>query len=202
MFLFFLSYRQVDMDRICKISLRKKNLDRWGILASLLCGIHCLMMPVAFPLLATLGMSWMDHWQTEWVILLTTIAIAEFSLLRSLLFEHGRILPSVLASLGFFLFALSFELYHSMSIWLRVLGGLALMSGHFLNMRLSPKNGLVLGLVKGGTLHWALLFVIFGSFSLWWSFEVASSHQLPATSEELLREVWQLRAASPSDISK
>ncbi|MFC5051128.1 MerC domain-containing protein [Rubritalea spongiae] len=55
------------------------SIDRWGIFASVLCAIHCLITPVFFLLLPKFGELW-AHPSSHWIMALIVIPLAFISI--------------------------------------------------------------------------------------------------------------------------
>lgn len=115
-----------------------KNLDRTGIVASGVCLIHCLFIPV----IASLSPSISTYLQNEWVhriLLVLLIPIAFFSLNKSRK-VHGNIVPSIFGAMGVLLLfvGVGIEIAHIEIPYLEKIvtssGSFALVIGHFLNM--------------------------------------------------------------------
>ncbi len=64
------------------------GVDRIGILASILCAIHCALTPIFLILLPTFGKAW-AHPSTHWGMALIVIPIAIF-MMRKGFKKHGR----------------------------------------------------------------------------------------------------------------
>lgn len=64
------------------------NVDRIGILASILCAIHCALTPVLLIMLPTFGKMW-AHPATHWGMAIVVIPIAVFMILKGFR-EHGK----------------------------------------------------------------------------------------------------------------
>lgn len=64
------------------------SVDRIGILASILCAIHCALTPVLLIMLPTFGKAW-AHPSTHWGMALVVIPIAIF-MMRKGYKKHGR----------------------------------------------------------------------------------------------------------------
>jgi hypothetical protein len=86
--------------------MQTQTTDRWALLISQACAIHCILLPIlgmAFPVLALFSR---QAAPLEWVFWGCSLALAAFSLTRSYR-RHGRWLPLALASLGLILLALT-----------------------------------------------------------------------------------------------
>ena len=74
------------------------RVDRIGIMASVLCAIHCALTPVLLIVLPTFGKAW-AHPSTHWGMALVVIPIAVF-MIRKGYQKHGRKWVVMAGSLG------------------------------------------------------------------------------------------------------
>lgn len=74
------------------------KVDRIGILASVLCAIHCALTPILLILLPTFGKAW-AHPSTHWGMALIVIPIALF-MMRKGYKKHGRKWVVLMGSVG------------------------------------------------------------------------------------------------------
>lgn len=79
----------------------QRRADRIGIIASVLCAIHCALTPVLLMLMPTFGKAW-SHPATHWGMALVVIPIAVFMLIKGYR-KHGRKWVVGLGALGVFL---------------------------------------------------------------------------------------------------
>jgi MerC mercury resistance protein len=75
------------------------SLDRLGMSASLLCAIHCAVLPAALAILPALGLAWLDSKWADWtmVVLATFVALGAH---RKGIALHKRCLPASMAFTG------------------------------------------------------------------------------------------------------
>ena len=69
---------------------RTEVLDRLGMAASLACGVHCILAPLALGLLAAFPIEWAFSRASETVMLLLTAGLAAASLIPSYRNRHRR----------------------------------------------------------------------------------------------------------------
>ncbi len=62
--------------------------DRIGVVASVLCAIHCALTPILLLMLPTFGRAW-SHPATHWGMALVVIPVAAFTIVRGFQ-QHGR----------------------------------------------------------------------------------------------------------------
>ena len=69
---------------------RSEVLDRLGMAASLACGVHCILAPLALGLLAAFPIEWAFSQASETAMLLLTAGLAAASLIPSYRNQHRR----------------------------------------------------------------------------------------------------------------
>ena len=81
--------------------LRKLNLDVIGIGASLLCAIHCALLPVLITLLPLLGFQLLENEKLEYGLMACTLLTGCLALFRGYRYRHRQLLPLLLFLAGF-----------------------------------------------------------------------------------------------------
>ncbi len=113
------------------------HLDLVGMVASLLCAIHCAALPVLLGATALGGIHFLADPLIEHLVLYFSLGIAFLSLLYSYWSHHGRELPIIMAAIGFVLIVGVHIIYdgHEGSYFLLALGGLLVASAHLINFK-------------------------------------------------------------------
>ena len=122
--------------------------DRFGISVSLLCAIHCTILPVLFPLLSLTGIAFIWDPFFEFSMIIIALFLGIPSLLLSYFRVHKNVKPLIIFFAGIILLFLYKALHisfgynhtHSVSIidWIIILCAAGLIiSGHYFNFRLS-----------------------------------------------------------------
>lgn len=75
-----------------------KRIDKVGVIASVLCAIHCALTPLLLIALPAFGKSW-SHPATHWGMALIVIPIAVFMMLKSYKKHHRKVVLYI-GSLG------------------------------------------------------------------------------------------------------
>lgn len=83
--------------------LRKLNLDVLGIGASLICAVHCALLPLLMTVLPLLGLEMFKNEKLEYGLLSFTFLVGCTSLFRGYRYHHRYIKPLLLFALGFVL---------------------------------------------------------------------------------------------------
>ena len=111
-------------------------LDRLGMVASVACGVHCVLAPLAVGLLAAIPLEWAFSRASETAMLLLTAGLATLSLIPSYRNRHRR--KSCLAMFGggiLLLVVAKFVLHGASLEPVLLAGGAALIAGaHLANL--------------------------------------------------------------------
>lgn len=120
------------------VSKTSRNLDHLGMTASVLCAIHCALVPVFLSILPLLGLEFLANPWVEIAMILVSVALAIFSLLTSYRSKHRRLLPFMILGTGFtFIFAGHFYAAAYLESVLVPVGGFIVASAHLVNWRLN-----------------------------------------------------------------
>ena len=115
------------------------QLDRLGVMASLLCAVHCSVIPLALAYGALGGLYWMTNPVVEVVFIVSALIFAFFSASRSL-HKHAHARHAmVFMILGFAMIIGSHYLFHAYEMLFATIGGISIASGHFINGFMSRK---------------------------------------------------------------
>nr|WP_295868518.1 MerC domain-containing protein [uncultured Chitinophaga sp.] len=116
---------------------RRMNLDTIGIGASMLCAVHCAVLPLLFAALPLLGMEIAENDVLEYCLLLFSFLIGCLALGQGYLRHHRRLLPLLLFVAGFaLLLAGHFWTEAAAAEYTLIcIGAGAIVSAHLLNQR-------------------------------------------------------------------
>lgn len=81
--------------------LKKMSLDSIGIGASLLCAVHCAILPLVLTVLPLLGSHVLENEKLEYGLLSFSFAVGCFSLGRGYFRHHRRVMPLLIFATGF-----------------------------------------------------------------------------------------------------
>lgn len=168
------------------------HLDLVGFGASLLCALHCTLLPLALTLGTLAGAHWLLNPLGEWIFIGTSMGIAGWSLLRSYFNQHHNILPLFIASIGFIGLILAQKVFVSNAHWLMATGGALVAYAHFYNWQLlhhCPKNRQTSArqwFTSGRIVAIVLLFLYFLSIR-----SACIHRSTPPSREEMLQMVWR-----------
>lgn len=118
--------------------LKRLNLDGLGIAASLICAIHCAVLPLLFTSLPLMGIDLVKDKVFEFGMIGLAFIIGCYALYHGYQKHHHRLVPFVLLSTGF-VFLIVKELLPTHAVWM-VFPALAfIVSAHYFNYRLCQK---------------------------------------------------------------
>ena len=117
----------------------KINWDSLGIITSILCAIHCGVLPLLLPVLPLFGVNIIHNSIFEWGMILIAFSVGIYSLYHGYIKHHHVYSPLFFFMTGFvFLVAKQFFIeYEFLFLCLAVI---FIISAHFMNFRLSRKS--------------------------------------------------------------
>ena len=86
-----------------KVLLSKINPDIVGFITSMLCAIHCAVLPFLITLAPLAGLTFFDNSYFEYGIIATSFLIAAYALIHGYRSHHRKPLALIMVSIGFFL---------------------------------------------------------------------------------------------------
>ena len=114
------------------------RLDSAGMTASILCAIHCAIVPLLITVLPLAGLGFLANPFIEWSMIIFTLCIGIYAIGLSYLRAHHKLLPSILLIIGF-LIIIAGHLF--VKGWREAIivpaGGLLIATAHFFNYRYS-----------------------------------------------------------------
>lgn len=115
------------------------HLDFIGFSASLLCGVHCISLPLLLSMSSLSGLAWLENALLESGLILFSLVLASWSLIQSYRKQHGRLDAFALMFAGFASIILSRFLTENLEPLLMLLGGVLVALAHFYNWKLVQK---------------------------------------------------------------
>jgi hypothetical protein len=113
------------------------KLDKIGICVSLLCAIHCALLPLLITLLPLMGLSFLANNYFEMAIIATSLFIG-YTSLRGSYRKHYNRGPLIIITEGFLVIFIGKIMVAPHYEWLFLtVGGLLIATAHFYNSRLS-----------------------------------------------------------------
>lgn len=113
-----------------------KNMDVWGTTTSMLCAIHCALLPIFLSMGLISSHSWMSSIWFEVIVIGFTIVFVYHSIMKPFLEKGHNKIPFLLACAGLLLIAIHhiIPVGHALVV---TLGGVLVATAHMVNMRLT-----------------------------------------------------------------
>ena len=125
---------------ICSMGKSKysSRLDSAGMTASILCAIHCAIVPLLITVLPLAGLGFLANPLIEWSMIIFALCIGVYAIGLSYLRTHHKLLPSVLLIIGFLIIIVGHLFVKGWREAIIVpIGGLVIATAHFFNYRYS-----------------------------------------------------------------
>ncbi len=113
----------------------KINWDRWGMITSLACAIHCALLPLLFTSLPLFGADIIHNVFFEWAMIGLAFVIGIYSLGHGYLKHRVSPMPVILFTAGFILLVFK-EIFGKYEVALLVPAVALIITAHYLNYRL------------------------------------------------------------------
>ncbi len=117
----------------------KINWDGIGVTTSLICAIHCAVLPLIFTSLPLLGGDIIHNDYFEWGMIALAFIIGIYSLSHGFLKHHRQFFPLVIFCLGFSLL-LAKEIFIDLELIFLFPAIALIITAHFFNYRLCKKS--------------------------------------------------------------
>lgn len=117
----------------------KLNWDGLGILTSIICAIHCALLPLILSSLPVFGVNIIHNAVFEWLMILMAYIIGSYSLYHGYMKHHRRMLPVVLFTIGCIFLALK-QFVSAQSHVLLALAVVPIITAHYMNYRLCHRS--------------------------------------------------------------
>ena len=111
-------------------------LDKIGITAASLCALHCMLLPVVFPALPLLGLSFLADHAWEHVFLLVTAVMGAFAILSGFKRYHKRLYPLYLLLVGVVIYWVKHDFSESLQPYFIFVGASLIVAAHLINIKL------------------------------------------------------------------
>jgi MerC mercury resistance protein len=117
----------------------KTNWDSVGIITSITCAIHCVVLPLAFTSLPLFGINIIHNAVFEWAMILLAFLVGIYSLWHGFKTHHKNYLPIKYFAAGFVLL-IAKQFFTSREIWFIVPAVSLIILAHYTNYKLCTKN--------------------------------------------------------------
>ena len=117
----------------------KINWDGLGIFTSILCAIHCGLLPLLLPALPLMGVNSVHNGIFEWSMIAIAFCVGIYALYHGFIKHHHRYLPTILFVIGFTFLILKQFIHSEQNLFLYFAVPL-IVSAHFINYKLCRRN--------------------------------------------------------------
>ena len=117
----------------------KFNWDALGIATSLLCAIHCTLLPLLMSSLPLFGINLVHNSFFEWGMIVLAFLVGGYALYHGYIRHHRAPLPVLLFSIGFVLLLLK-QFFHNIQSLLLLPAVILIISAHYTNYRLCRQS--------------------------------------------------------------
>ncbi|HQW92301.1 MAG: MerC domain-containing protein [Chitinophagaceae bacterium] len=117
----------------------KLNWDALGIGTSIICAIHCALLPVLMSTLPIFGINIIHNVFFEWGMIVLAFVVGSYSLFHGFVKHHRSVVPVLIFSVGFIFLVLK-QFFVQYEILLLVIAVICIISAHFYNYRLCHRS--------------------------------------------------------------
>ena len=117
----------------------KLNWDALGIGTSILCAIHCALLPVLVTTLPVFGINIVHNLIFEWGMIALAFVVGSYSLFHGYIKHHRSIKPVLIFSVGF-IFLILKQFFTQFEIPLLFVAVACIISAHYYNYRLCHRT--------------------------------------------------------------
>ena len=117
----------------------KLNWDALGIGTSVLCAIHCALLPILMSTLPVFGVNIIHNVIFEWGMIVLAFAVGSYSLFHGYIKHHRSLVPVLIFSFGFIFLVLK-QFFTVYEIPLLLVAVAFIISAHFYNYRLCHRS--------------------------------------------------------------
>ena len=117
----------------------KLNWDALGIGTSILCAIHCALLPVLVTTLPVFGINIVHNLIFEWGMIALAFVVGSYSLFHGYIKHHRSLRPVLIFSVGF-IFLILKQFFTQFEIPLLFVAVAFIISAHYYNYRLCHRT--------------------------------------------------------------
>jgi MerC mercury resistance protein len=117
----------------------KLNWDAMGVATSIVCAIHCALLPLFITSLPFLGIDIINNVFFEWFMIGIAFTVGIYSLAHGYIKHHQSIAPIVIFSIGFIFLVLK-QFFPLAEIALLMVAVIFIVVAHFYNYKLCKKS--------------------------------------------------------------
>ncbi|MFT3682062.1 MAG: MerC domain-containing protein [Ferruginibacter sp.] len=117
----------------------KFNWDLVGIGTSLLCAVHCALLPLLMTSLPLFGVNIIHNMAFEWTMIAIAFVVGNYALVHGYIKHHRSPVPIMIFAAGFILLLFK-QFFHEIENWLLIPAVILIVSAHFYNYRLCHRS--------------------------------------------------------------
>ncbi len=117
----------------------KLNWDAVGITTSIVCAIHCALLPILVSTLPVFGINLVHNQIFEWLMIALAFFIGMYALVHGYIKHHKNYLPFCLFLVGFACLILK-QIFHESQLWFLLLAIIFIIIAHFYNYKLCHQS--------------------------------------------------------------
>ncbi len=167
--------------------------DFVGFGTSLLCALHCMLMPLILLLGIFEGAHWLMNPLGEWIFIGTSIGIASWSLLPSYFNKHHNMRPLLIAGLGFLGLFFAQIMFVTIVHGLMAVGGGLIAYAHFYNWQLTYQLKPRAIKTRYWTTHSRIITITLLLLCCLGLYRALVHDNTPPSRKEMLQVVWDLQ---------
>ena len=136
LFAIFATQLRLNISFKMKNNFISANIDFVGFTASLLCAIHCSVLPLLLSMAPLAGLQFLDNHWIEFGVILVSLIIASKALIYGYNKHHHKLLPLAIVLVGFTLIGLGQLLHEEIGeVVLTTSGGVTIALAHYVNWK-------------------------------------------------------------------
>jgi len=112
----------------------KMNWDGVGIATSIVCAIHCALLPVIIPSLPLFGVNIIHNAFFEWTMIAVAFLVGSYSLYHGYIRHHHSLVPGMIFLLGF-VFLVAKQFFAAQEFIFLSVAVLLIITAHYINYR-------------------------------------------------------------------
>ena len=117
----------------------KLNWDALGIGTSILCAIHCALLPVLMSTLPIFGVNIIHNLIFEWGMIVLAFVVGSYSLFHGYIKHHRSLVPVLIFTFGFIFLVLK-QFFVQYEIPFLLIAVVLIISAHYYNYRLCHRS--------------------------------------------------------------
>lgn len=121
-------------------SMMRVNFDTLGITTTIICAIHCAVLPLMLTSLPLFGKNLIDNLVFEYLMITLAAGIGLYSLTHGFKKHHHTRGPILLFAFGILMLILK-QVFHDHQIMFLIPGVIAIISAHVMNIRFCRSTG-------------------------------------------------------------